>query len=73
MSKPFTGRIELDIRDSTPDWTAFLVDKALEGAPNGLVALYDDAGRRLGKVGFEPGEARYVGVGRRMAAALWRD
>ena len=44
MAKPFTGRIELDIRDSTPDWDAFLPDKAPEGAPNVLVVLYDDTG-----------------------------
>jgi arylsulfatase A-like enzyme len=44
MAKPFTGKIELDIRDSTPDWDAFLPDKAPEGAPNVLVVLYDDTG-----------------------------
>ena len=37
--------IELDIRDSTPDWDAFLPDKAPEGAPNVLVVLYDDTGQ----------------------------
>jgi arylsulfatase len=44
MSKPFKGRIELDVRDSVPDWDAFLPDKAPEGAPNVLVVLYDDTG-----------------------------
>ena len=33
MPKPFNGKIELDIRDSTPDWEAFLPDKAPAGAP----------------------------------------
>jgi hypothetical protein len=44
MAKPFKGRIDLDIRDSTPDWDAFLPDKAPDGAPNVLVVLYDDTG-----------------------------
>jgi arylsulfatase len=40
----FKGKIALDIRDSTPDWDAFLPDRAPEGAPNVLVVLYDDTG-----------------------------
>ena len=39
MAKPFTGDIKLDIRDSTPDWSAFLADRAPEGSPNVLVVL----------------------------------
>ena len=49
MAKPFNGMINLDIRDSTPDWDAFLADKAPEGAPNVLVVLYDDTGWRPGR------------------------
>jgi arylsulfatase A-like enzyme len=44
MPKPFQGHINLDVRDSTPDWDAFLADKAPQGAPNVLVVLYDDTG-----------------------------
>ena len=44
MAKPFSGEIKLDTRDSTPDWPAFLPDKAPQGAPNVLVVLYDDTG-----------------------------
>jgi hypothetical protein len=44
MAKPFKGTINVDIRDSTPDWEAFLPDKAPEGAPNVLIVLYDDTG-----------------------------
>jgi arylsulfatase len=44
VPKPFKGKIELDVRDSTPDWDAFLADPAPEGAPNVLVVLYDDTG-----------------------------
>lgn len=42
--KPFSGEINLDVRDSTPDWDAFLPPKAPAGAPNVLVVLYDDTG-----------------------------
>ncbi len=49
MPRPFQGEIKLDIRDSTPDWEAFLPDKAPEGAPNVLVVLYDDTGLRRGR------------------------
>jgi arylsulfatase A-like enzyme len=44
MAKRFQGKIELDIRDSTPDWSPDLADRAPEGAPNVLVVLYDDTG-----------------------------
>ncbi|MEV6969111.1 arylsulfatase [Hamadaea sp. NPDC051192] len=44
MTREFNGRIALDIRDSVPDWAAFLPDKAPQGAPNVLVVLYDDTG-----------------------------
>lgn len=43
--KSFTGKIELDVRDSVSDWDAFLPDKAPAGAPNVLVILYDDTGQ----------------------------
>src|SRR5215510_10856546 len=45
MPRPFNGVINLDVRNSTPDWDAFLPDKAPEGAPNVLVVLYDDTGQ----------------------------
>src|ERR1044072_8506034 len=44
MAGQFQGVINLDIRDSKPDWDAFLASKAPKGAPNVLVVLYDDAG-----------------------------
>jgi arylsulfatase A-like enzyme len=44
MAKDFQGKIELDVRNSTADWDAFLPNKAPEGAPNVLVVLYDDTG-----------------------------
>lgn len=43
--KEFTGKIELDVRDSVSDWDAFLPDKAPQGSPNVLVILFDDTGQ----------------------------
>ena len=44
MTRKFNGKIELDIRDSRPDWDAFLDPEAPRDAPNVLVILYDDTG-----------------------------
>jgi hypothetical protein len=44
MPKQFKGEIKLDVRESTPDWDAFLAGRAPQGAPNVLVVLYDDTG-----------------------------
>jgi hypothetical protein len=44
VTVPFKGVINLDIRDSTPDWSPFLARQAPEGSPNVLVVLFDDTG-----------------------------
>ena len=41
---PFKGVINLDVRDSTPDWEPFLPPRAPADAPNVLIVLYDDTG-----------------------------
>src|SRR4029079_19016485 len=38
------GKIELDIRDSVPDWEPFLAPKAPDDAPNVLFLAWDDVG-----------------------------
>ncbi|MGB3332031.1 MAG: arylsulfatase [Mycobacterium sp.] len=40
----FNGKIELDVRDSEPDWGPFELKHAPQDAPNVLVVLYDDTG-----------------------------
>nr|WP_221420581.1 arylsulfatase [Conyzicola lurida] len=35
----------MDVRDSVPDWEAFIPPKPPQGAPNVLVVLYDDTGQ----------------------------
>ena len=44
MSQAFQGKIDLDIRDSEPDWAPYLPPKAPEGAPNVLYIAWDDLG-----------------------------
>jgi arylsulfatase len=44
VSKPFNGVINIDVRESVPDWSPYLDPQAPEGAPNVLVVLYDDTG-----------------------------
>ena len=44
MARKHSGKIELDIRDSTPDWDAYLPPRAPDGAPNVLLLAWDDLG-----------------------------
>src|SRR5262249_47765393 len=44
MPKPFEGVVNVDIRDSTPDWAPFEAPKAREGAPSVVFVVLDDVG-----------------------------
>ena len=44
MAKQFNGIINLDIRDSKPDWEPYQPPKAKDGAPNVLYIVWDDTG-----------------------------
>ena len=44
MPKRFNGVVNLDVRDSVPDWTPFREQQAPANAPNVLIILYDDTG-----------------------------
>ena len=45
MSRPpFKGKINIDVRDSVPDWAPYMPPSAPDGAPNILIVLYDDTG-----------------------------
>jgi arylsulfatase len=44
MAEPFKGTINVDIRDSEPDWTPFEAPKAPDGAPNVVYIVLDDVG-----------------------------
>jgi arylsulfatase A-like enzyme len=44
MTTQFRGKVEVDIRDSTPDWEPYLQPQAPEGAPNVLMIVWDDVG-----------------------------
>jgi arylsulfatase A-like enzyme len=41
---PFKGKINVDVRDSVPDWEPYMPPRAPEGSPNVLIVLYDDTG-----------------------------
>ena len=44
MSEPWKGKLAVDIRDATPDWTPFVQPTAPENAPNILFIIWDDVG-----------------------------
>jgi arylsulfatase len=44
VSKRFSGTIDVDIRDSQPDWEPYLQPVAPPGAPNVLYIVLDDVG-----------------------------
>jgi arylsulfatase A-like enzyme len=44
MPKPFKGTINIDIRESKPDWEPYIAQQAPQGSPNVLVILMDDTG-----------------------------
>ena len=44
-NRPSAGpRIDVDIRDSEPDWSPYLPPRAPDGAPNVLLLAWDDIG-----------------------------
>jgi arylsulfatase A-like enzyme len=44
MATEFNGKIELDIRDSEPDWGPYAAPTAPAGSPNILYLVWDDTG-----------------------------
>jgi arylsulfatase A-like enzyme len=44
VAKRFEGTVNIDIRDSKPDWSPFEPPKAPEGAPNVVYIVLDDVG-----------------------------
>jgi arylsulfatase A-like enzyme len=44
MPEPFKGTINVDIRDSEPDWTPFEPPRAPDGSPSVLYIVLDDVG-----------------------------
>src|SRR6476661_10500245 len=44
VSKQFKGSIDVDIRDSVPDWAPFEPPKAPDGAPSVVYIVLDDVG-----------------------------
>ena len=44
MTVPFKGRVNIDVRDSVPDWGPYEQPKAADDAPNVLFIVLDDVG-----------------------------
>ena len=44
MSTPFRGVVNIDIKDSVPDWAPYTQPIAPEGAPSVLYIVLDDVG-----------------------------
>jgi Sulfatase len=44
MAEPFRGVVNVDIRDSEPDWSPFEAPRAPQGAPNVFYVVLDDVG-----------------------------
>jgi arylsulfatase A-like enzyme len=44
VSIPFNGVVNIDIKDSTPDWAPYSQPMAPDGAPNVLYVVLDDVG-----------------------------
>jgi arylsulfatase len=44
MSRPFSGKIKIDVRDSEQDWDAYTQPSPPEGSPNVVYLLWDDTG-----------------------------
>jgi hypothetical protein len=44
MAEPFKGKINVDIRDSVPDWSPFEPAKAPDGAASVVYVVLDDVG-----------------------------
>jgi hypothetical protein len=44
MFEPFRGVVDLDIRDSTPDWAPFSQPVAPPSTPNVVYVVLDDVG-----------------------------
>lgn len=44
MAKNFKGVVNVDIRDSVPDWAPYIQPQAPDGAPNILMIVWDDVG-----------------------------
>ena len=69
MSKPFKGVINLDVRDSIPDWEPYEQPRAPEGSPNVLFIVWDD----LGFGAWEPLCGEGLNIGRDGGAPVTDD
>jgi len=68
MGKPFKGVVNVDIRESVPDWSPFEAPRALDGAPNAVYVVLDDVG--FGALGCYGGPIETPNIDRIAAEGL---
>ncbi|HUB21402.1 MAG TPA: arylsulfatase [Streptosporangiaceae bacterium] len=68
MGQPFKGTINVDIRDSVPDWAPFEPPQAPPGAPNVVYIVLDDVG--FGAMGCYGGPIETPNIDRIAAAGV---
>jgi len=68
VSEPFRGVVNLDVRDSTPDWAPFSQKVAPPGTPNVVYVVLDDVG--FGALGCYGGLIETPNIDRIAAAGL---
>ena len=67
-TKPFKGVINLDVRNSVPDWEPYEQPKAPAGAPNVIFLVWDDTG--FGAWDFFGGPIEMPNMGKLAASGL---
>src|ERR1700722_4722325 len=74
MATEFNGKIDLDIRDSEPDWGPFAAPTAPEGAPNVLYLVWDATGIIADRPQrHHRGHGHHRGIHRRVPELQWSD
>ena len=73
MATPFKGTINVDIRDSEPDWTPFEPPKAPDGAPNVVYIVLDDVGLLRDELATAVRSRRRTSTGSRPTASATRS
>jgi len=68
MTEPFRGLVNMDIRESVPDWSPYEQPKASPGTPNVLYIVLDDVG--FGALGCYGGMIDTPNIDRVAAAGL---
>jgi len=74
VPKPFQGVVNVDIRDSVPDWAPFEAPRPPEGAPNVMyMAPWVFTGGTIKRVAVDVSGEPYVDLEREAVAMMSRE